>query len=127
MKQKFMIIAIVFISMILISGCIKGPEEELIDRDRQEQEQPEIIEEETPKPTEEQRGTIAIFVDDNTYNQLTDEIDRFKSDIISEQNANVKIYHESYSLNLKPDPQVTEIREILEELYASEELVEPYL
>lgn len=69
------------------------------------------------------KNRIAIFIDEYNYNQLCDEINQYIKNIRLELNVEIDLYHEEYMLNLKPDPQSEEIRNLLKNSYESNNLV----
>jgi hypothetical protein len=43
------------------------------------------------------KGSVVLFIDENTYNQLTNEISRFKEDIENDLDVNVFIHHDNFN------------------------------
>ena len=66
-----------------------------------------------PQP---QKNSVAIFIDENTYNQLKYEIDRYKLDIENDLDVNVLIYHKNWATK-------EEVRSKIKLLYENNRLI----
>lgn len=69
----------VLFALIIIAGCIIHEEEQ------------------AAPPTSTAAGIVAIFVDENTYQALQTEIDRYVADVELDLNTNVSLFHGNWT------------------------------
>ncbi len=124
-KQKIIVkIFSILLVLILISGCVKETTrvEPNISIAKNETEEPiveKISELNATEIHEEEiiyKNSVVIFVDEYTYNQLTNEIKRLKTDIENDLDVNVFLYNQIFN-----DPQ--QIRETIISHFNNDKLI----